>query len=289
MENWGLITVRQAEALFMEKKFPILQKHQTQEVIAHEVAHQWFGNLVTMKWWNNLWLNEGFATMIGVKAIDFLANTTTQYSEMSPEYMCLSLRQDQKLNSIAVSHERNDSNGFLDSNSRIIVYKKAAIIIRMIERLVEEDVFQEGLHRFLDKHRYSNADHMDLFDELTHVHSSSSGGHLSGQVFSLNDVMDTWLRQPSFPVVHVRRENSSHLVLNQQRYNHNPRIRSDRENFTWIIPIFHDDPITQKHKVVWIVDKNEILFNNTAMKYIQKLHNNYHWITQKYQLIREVD
>uniref|UniRef100_A0A8R1DMU7 Peptidase_M1 domain-containing protein n=1 Tax=Caenorhabditis japonica TaxID=281687 RepID=A0A8R1DMU7_CAEJA len=262
MENWGLVTVRQAEGLYHQGSFPINQKHNVQEIIGHELAHQWFGNLVTMKWWNDLWLNEGFATMIGVKAVDFLENTTWRYRDTTAEMMCITLRSDQMDQSIAVS--ANKEVDFmrhleLQPSQKTIIYKKAAIITRMIERLVEEHTFKEGLNRFLSTFTYKNADHEDLFNVLAYVHDSSSGGHLSGQNFSLTDVMDTWLRQAHFPVVHVNRKEGSIVTLRQERYIH---FKSrDTRDYVWKIPIFYDDPVSGKHKVFWITDKQPVVFD----------------------------
>ncbi|CAB3397680.1 unnamed protein product [Caenorhabditis bovis] len=261
MENWGLITCRQAEGLYYPKRFPISQKHNVQEVISHEVAHQWFGNLVTMKWWNNLWLNEGFATMISYRAVDFLENTTYRYQDMTSNMMCQVLRTDQNEASISVS-SKGDEEVQKIITQRVIIYRKAAIITRMIERLVQEDIFQKGLHRFLNTFMYKNADHDDLFNVLTYVHDSSSGGHLTGQNFSLSDVMDTWLRQASFPVVHVNRKEGSVVTLRQERYKHNPRAKKNaKDSYVWKIPIFYDDPVSGSHKVFWITDRYPVVFD----------------------------
>ncbi|CAI2355056.1 unnamed protein product [Caenorhabditis sp. 36 PRJEB53466] len=265
MENWGMITVRQAEGLYQEKLFPITQKHHAQEIIAHEVAHHWFGNLVTMKWWNDMWLNEGFATMIGVKAVDHLENTTWRYEDHTAELMCFSLRADQEERSMAVSPSKEvDMLRHLElhANQKTIIYKKAAIIMRMIERLVQEDIFQQGLNRFLSTFMYKNADHEDLFNVLVYVHDSSAGGHLSGQNFSLSDVMNTWIRQAHFPVVHVNRKEGSIVTLRQERYIHVPHHpRLDKHEYVWKVPIFYDEPVSGKHKVFWLTDTQPVVFD----------------------------
>ncbi|CAD6199050.1 unnamed protein product [Caenorhabditis auriculariae] len=263
MENWGLITARQAESLYNPLLFPLTHKNHVQEVIAHEVAHQWFGNLVTMKWWNNLWLNEGFATMISLRAVDFLENTTLRYPEMTAEYMCIVLRTDQTDSQTFPVSSKGDEEVFSSNQRpRLITYRKAAIVIRMVERLVEEDIFRKGLHHFLNKFMYKNADQDDLYSILTYVHDSSSGGHLTGQNFSLADVMDTWLGQESVPVVHVSRKEGSIVTLRQQRYKHIPSTPpSKRDNYIWKIPIFYDDPVSGKHRVFWLTDHKPAVFD----------------------------
>uniref|UniRef100_A0A1I7T005 Aminopeptidase n=1 Tax=Caenorhabditis tropicalis TaxID=1561998 RepID=A0A1I7T005_9PELO len=264
LEKLGLITIRQTAGLYKEGQFPIAQKHNLQEIIAHEVAHQWFGNLVTMKWWNDLWLNEGFATLISVRAVDFLENTTWRYEDRSAELQCVALRTDQMDGMQPVSGSKNSNFGrYFDARPAInaIVYKKSSIIIRMIERLIEEDIFKQGLRRFLSSFLYKNADHEDLFNVLLYVHDSSAGGHLSGQNFSLSDVMDTWIRQAHFPIVHVNRIEGSIVTLRQEKYEHNVYNPPRPNEQVWKIPIFYDDPVSSKHKVFWLTDKRPKVFD----------------------------
>ncbi|EGT55372.1 hypothetical protein CAEBREN_15778 [Caenorhabditis brenneri] len=264
MENWGLITIRQSDALFKKGQFAITQKHNILEIISHEVAHQWFGNLVTMKWWNDLWLNEGFATLISVRAVDFLENTTWRYEDRSAELQCVALRIDQMDGMVPVSGSKFSNLGrYMDARPKLnaIVYKKSSIIIRMIERLIEEDIFKQGLRRFLNSFLYKNADHEDLFNVLLYVHDSSAGGHLSGQNFSLSDVMDTWVRQAHFPVVHVNRKEGSIVTLRQEKYEHIPYDPPRPNEQVWKIPIFYDDPVSSKHKVFWLTDKQPKVFD----------------------------
>ncbi|CAB63366.1 Aminopeptidase [Caenorhabditis elegans] len=260
MENWGLITIRQTNGLYTEGRFAISQKHDVQEIVAHELAHQWFGNLVTMKWWNDLWLNEGFATLISVRAVDFLENTTWRYEDSSAESQCVALRADQIDSISPVSGKKNSNfDSYMEIQGKAIIYKKSAIIIRMIERLVEEDIFRQGLKRFLNTFLYKNADHEDLFNVLVYVHDSSAGGHLRGQNFSLSDVMDTWIRQAHFPVIHVNRKEGSLVTLRQEKYEHVPRDEPEKQ--VWKIPIFYDDPVSGKHKVFWLTDTQPKVFD----------------------------
>ncbi|KAF1750073.1 hypothetical protein GCK72_016619 [Caenorhabditis remanei] len=264
MENWGLITIRQTDGLYKEGQFSITQKHNLQEIISHEVAHQWFGNLVTMKWWNDLWLNEGFATLISVRAVDFLENTTWRYEDKSAELQCIALRTDQMDGMIPVSANSNANIGrYMEKSPKVnaIVYKKSSIIIRMIERLIEDETFKQGLSRFLNSFLYKNADHEDLFNVLVYVHDSSAGGHLSGQNFSLSDVMDTWIRQAHFPIVHVNRLEGSIVTLRQEKYEHVPYDPPRENSQVWKIPIFYDDPVSGKHKVFWLTDKQPAVFD----------------------------
>ncbi|KAK5981509.1 hypothetical protein GCK32_013659, partial [Trichostrongylus colubriformis] len=216
MENWGLITVRQKILLNNSTISTLTETRITHIVLAHEIAHQWFGNLVTMKWWDDLWLNEGFASMIGLKANDIVENSQLSRDELSVD-IARAMRNDQMPNSVPVSRrdEGFDPETAFSSNT----YKKAMLIILMVERIVGEETFRDGLRLFLNKFMYKNVDHTDLLAVLGRVHgASSNGGCLANQNFTLTEVIETWIYQQGFPVLHVTKRNDGKVQVTQEIY-----------------------------------------------------------------------
>ncbi|VDO98844.1 unnamed protein product [Heligmosomoides polygyrus] len=187
MENWG------------ELQYACLLKF---------FALQWFGNLVTMKWWDDLWLNEGFASMIGLKANDIVENSPLSRVPM---------RNDQMPNSVPVSRrdEAFDPETAFTSNT----YKKATLIMLMVERIVGEVTFRDGLRLFLNQFMYRNVDHTDLLAALTRVYDgATNGGRLVGYNFTLAEVIETWIYQKGFPILHVSKLNDGKVQVTQEIY-----------------------------------------------------------------------
>ena len=166
MENWGLVTYRTVYLLFDEENSSLKTKQNVAYVVGHELAHQWFGNLVTMEWWSDLWLNEGFATWVGWLAADHLFHEWNIWNEFIMDDCQAGL----KLDSLRSSHPievpvRNPAEitQIFDS----ISYSKGASVIRMLVDFLGEGTFQKGLRSYLQKHKYSNAKTSDSEQYVT--------------------------------------------------------------------------------------------------------------------------
>ncbi|KAL6741222.1 hypothetical protein Aduo_014497 [Ancylostoma duodenale] len=252
MENWGLITIRQKLLLNNSTISTLTETRLTSIVLAHEIAHQWFGNLVTMKWWDDLWLNEGFASMIGLKANDVVDNSPLSRDELSVD-IARAMRSDQMPNSLPVSRrdEAFDPETAFTSNT----YKKATLIMLMVERIVGEITFRDGLRLFLNQFMYKNVDHIDLLAVLTRVYSGSTvDGRLAGQNFTLAEVIETWIYQQGFPILYVRKRPDGKVQVTQEIYSHSPGHK--RSGVQWKIPLFLRDPRTLKPIVKWLVENS---------------------------------
>jgi len=212
MENWGLITFRNTDLSFDPSTGSIESKERVAEVVAHEIAHQWFGNLVTMKWWNDLWLNEGFATFMSYKAIQ---NSVPDFD--TSFYFLFSEKQvGENLDSRSSTHSiSNNYTSVMDIEASFdgITYSKGASVISMLESILQiqdTDYFQIGIRNYLKKYSYSNAATNDLWDCL----SAAAGDK---QVVPADVFMKSWVSTPGFPVINVEyRDNVFHL--SQKRY-----------------------------------------------------------------------
>lgn len=191
MENWGLITYKPTKILFDPKTSNNRVKSKAAYVIAHELAHQWFGNLVTMDSWAELWLNEGFATWAGYLAVDHLYPEWNIWSLYVAEVMEDTLKLDSLPTTHAIETEITDENDALQMFDGIS-YFKASSVIRMLASHLGETTFLRGLASYLTTHAYSSARSLDLWDAL---------GQASG--VDVARLMDPWIHQPGFPVVHV--------------------------------------------------------------------------------------
>jgi aminopeptidase N len=208
MENWGLITYSESLLSVDEATASAESKYWSFNVIAHELAHQWFGNLVTMAWWDGLWLNESFAEWMGHKAAAALnpswsvarRNSTSKETAMADDALIASAPIQR-----AVASDRDAENLF-DS----ITYSKGKSVLGMIERQASEEKLRDGLRAYFTKHAYSNTTSADLWAAL----SKSTGGDV--QRFA-----DAWTHQAGFPLIDVQllcRAGKQTLRLSQQRY-----------------------------------------------------------------------
>ncbi|MBI3328860.1 MAG: M1 family metallopeptidase, partial [Nitrospinae bacterium] len=230
MENWGAITYREVALLVDPEHSSAATKQRVAIIVAHEIAHMWFGNLVTMQWWNDLWLNEGFASWIEYKAVDHLFPewemwTQFTYADLGP---ALSLDGLKNTHPIEAEIRSPDELGELFD---AISYSKGAAIIRMLEHFLGEETFRRGLAHYLSAHEYSNARTEDLWEALGSVSQKP-----------VKAIMDTWTKQPGYPFLEVRQAQSEAghpvLTLVQRRffYERDP-AREDSDPALWRIPV----------------------------------------------------
>ncbi|KAB5563420.1 peptidase family M1-domain-containing protein [Coniochaeta sp. 2T2.1] len=206
MENWGLITYRVVDLLLDEKASGAATKERVAEVVQHELAHQWFGNLVTMDWWDGLWLNEGFATW----ASWYSCNKFFPEWNVWQTYVTDNLQRALALDSLRSSHpievpvkKADEINQIFDA----ISYSKGSCVLRMISTYIGEDVFLEGVRRYLKKHAYGNTVTEDLWASL----SEASGK-------PVDKVMATWTKNVGFPVVTVTEKDDKTVTVKQNRF-----------------------------------------------------------------------
>ncbi|OBA23119.1 alanine/arginine aminopeptidase [Metschnikowia bicuspidata var. bicuspidata NRRL YB-4993] len=205
MENFGLITYRTVDLLLDPENTNVDTKQRVTEVVMHELAHQWFGNLVTMDFWDGLWLNEGFATWMSWYACDALYPDWKVWES----YVSDSLQHALTLDALRSSHpievpvkRADEINQIFDA----ISYSKGSSLLKMISRWLGEDVFIKGVSNYLKKHKWGNTQTSDLWEALSDV---------SGK--DVVKVMDIWTKKIGFPVVTVE-ESGSELTLTQNRF-----------------------------------------------------------------------
>jgi len=226
MENWGCVTYRETALLVDPKNSSAGTRQWVALVVGHELAHQWFGNLVTMKWWTHLWLNEGFATWIEYLTVD---NLFTEW-KIWTQYITLDFDRALSLDSLKNSHPIEvevHGPGEIDEIFDVISYSKGSTIIRMLERYLGGDVFKRGLHHYLNKHQYSNAATEDLWEALSFI---------SGK--DVAQLMDTWTKQTGYPVLYVSEvssETGRKFQIKQQRYLSSGPEESDTA--LWQVPL----------------------------------------------------
>lgn len=206
MENWGLVTYRVVD-LLIDESSTAGTKQRVAEVVQHELAHQWFGNLVTMSWWEGLWLNEGFATWMSW----YSCNEFYPDWKVWETYIIDNLQSALSLDSLRSSHpvevpvKRADE---VDQIFDSISYAKGSSVLRMISKYLGEDVFIEGVRKYVKKHAYGNTETTDLWDAL----SSASGKPVS-------DVMGVWTKKVGFPVLTVKEDSSKNTItVTQNRF-----------------------------------------------------------------------
>ena len=205
MENWGLITYRET-TLLAGKNSSISSKKYVALVIAHETSHQWFGNLVTMKWWDELWLNESFATMMEYLATDALEPKWKIWEEFAVNEAVLSLRRDAIDGVQAVHvpvHHPDEISTIFDG---AIVYAKGARLMNMLRKYIGNDAFRKGLQLYFDKFKYQNTIGENLWDCL----SEASGKNVA-------DFMNPWLFKSGYPSV-LAEEDGEELKLSQKQF-----------------------------------------------------------------------
>jgi len=225
MENWGAVTYRESALLVDPDHTAAEDRQWVALVIAHELAHQWFGNLVTMKWWTDLWLNEGFASYIEYLAIDNIFPKWQIWKQFVSRELGIALR----LDSLATTHpievpvnHPNEISEIFDAVS----YSKGAVVIRMIAEYLGERDFQKGLSLYLKRHSYGNAETKDLWQALEEVSGKPVG-----------KIMADWTKQSGYPILSVHKTGKG-FEFNQSRFFMSPISRkSSKDKTLWNVPV----------------------------------------------------
>ncbi|CAK1226196.1 Aminopeptidase N [Fructobacillus cardui] len=195
MENWGVVTYREAGLLVDPKNSSTATKQYVATIVAHELAHQWFGDLVTMKWWDELWLNESFANMMEYVATDFLEPDWHIWESFNAVEVQKALQRDAILGVQPVHVEVKHPEEIDALFDPAIVYAKGGHLLVMVRALIGDDALRNGLKEYFAKKKYSNATGDDLWSAL---------GEASGK--NIGEIMHSWLEQPGYPVVSVKVE-----------------------------------------------------------------------------------
>ena len=259
MENWGLITFRTTTILYNEAESSSNIQEQVAVVISHELAHQWFGNLVTMEWWNDLWLNEGFASFVEVLGVDafhpewrlldqFIVGTTQE-----------ALAMDALESSHAImANVRNPSD--IEAIFDIISYKKGSALIRMLENFLKTDVLRIGLNKYLNKYQYRNAKTSDLWQSFSESVPNSS--------VNVTAIMDRWTKQKGYPVISASIDYNKNLLhLSQRRFLSSPSdmdhdsVNHEAEaspfGYQWIVPItMVTNKVPDTSRLIWLSQRS---------------------------------
>ena len=226
MENWGLITYREIALLADPATTSISSKQYIATVIAHELSHQWFGNLVTMKWWNNLWLNESFATLMEYLATDALHPEWRQWDEFASNEGVAALRRDCIDGVQPVQVDVSSPAEISALFDGAIVYAKGGRLLRMVQTWIGDDAFRRGLTDYFTKFQYDNTTGDDLWQCL----STASGKDVGA-------LMNTWISQPGYPVVRATLADGK-LTLSQEQFFVGPHQPNNR---LWPIPLGAND------------------------------------------------
>ncbi|KAH8409851.1 hypothetical protein KR222_009893, partial [Zaprionus bogoriensis] len=266
MEHWGLVTYRETALLYDENYSSTLNKQSIAGVLAHEITHQWFGNLVTMKWWNDLWLNEGFARFMQYKGV----NSVHPDWGMLDQFQIMALHSvldfDAKLSSHPIV-QKVESPDEINAIFDTISYEKAGSILRMLENLVGEETFQEAVTNYLTKYQYSNTETDDFLTEVAALVTD----------FDVKQLMRTWTEQMGYPVLNVQRSSNERFSITQQRFlsnkdSYDEVAESSEFEYKWSVPVTY---------ILDTLSNNEarsVLFNNTVVEVGVTVDSDVKWI-----------
>lgn len=229
MENWGCITFREQALLVDPKNTSLHLKQYVANVVAHELTHQWFGNLVTMRWWTDLWLNESFASWMSYLAVDHLFPEWKVWTQFIVDEQLAALKQDSLENThpiqVAINHP-DEIRTIFDA----ISYEKGASVLLMLHEYIGAEAFRDGLRVYLKRHSYANTESTDLWKAWEEV-----------AALPITDFMTSWVSQSGYPIIYAD-TTDSHQTLLQERFYLNPAII--KEPTLWPVPLSPKDGLT---------------------------------------------
>lgn len=250
MENWGCVTYREQCMLVDETNSTLATKQYVAMVVAHELAHQWFGNLVTMRWWTDLWLNEGFASWIEYLAVDTLFPEWKMWTQFIVDEQQTAMKLDALKHTHPVEvpvHHPDEIRSIFDT----ISYSKGASVIHMLHDYLGADVFRDGLRHYLNRHQHDNTDTIDLWQALEEI---------SGK--PVKNFMHAWTSQSGFPLIHAD-SNDHSVALSQKRFLMSPNKKVPETS--WPVPLLrtHNDTeqLAKAEDSIAVSDTRDFLLN----------------------------
>jgi tricorn protease interacting factor F2/3 len=258
MENWGAITYSEIALLTDKNASSVVAKQRIAEVVAHELAHQWFGDLVTMKWWDNLWLNESFATFMSFKAMkaafpDWEINSQKIYGENGTAFGADQLRSTQPIG-VTVNSPADMSEAF----DAAITYSKGCAVLTMLEDYIGENNFRKGIRIYMKKYSYSNATEHDLWNSMDAA--IKGAGNLK-----FDKTASYWINQKGSPVVNVALSGKG-LSLHQKRF----MLLDKEESAIWPIPLHYIKKEESKENGGFLMfDKKDMELKARNLEYIK--------------------
>ncbi|CAF4906905.1 unnamed protein product [Rotaria sp. Silwood1] len=266
MENYGLIIYSEAGLLFDENKGSTSQQRGVTVLVAHEIAHQWFGNLVSPTWWGELWLKEGFADYMETVAADFIEPSWKQDDLFVIEKMFPFMEADSLPTSRPISIDFTSSNDiFLMFDT--ITYSKGAAFIRMMNMFLGRETFQHGIRNYLKAFSYDSATQEDLWQHLTKA---------SNNAIDVERIMNGWTRQAGYPVIDINRiytqdsqdlhqQTANNVLITQQPFSLFPSTATQK---TWWIPFKYFDQksfnLSNESPVIWLNNTSTYLSITTS-------------------------
>ena len=248
MENWGAITFREV-LLSIDSSTSNKAYKRSAEVITHELVHHWFGDLVTMKWWNDLWLNESFATFLAFKALSETDRTQDYYADFLLGQTSGAYRMDSLLTTHPINMNVSDPKSISQLASEIR-YGKGANVLRMIEAYVGEGNFKNALRNYLKNYSYGNAEGTDLWNSIEEVSKSN-----------ISEIMDAWISKAGHPYL-IAKKGQGRVEIEQRRFSFLP----SKDNDLWPIPIFLNN-FSSNMKILMTEQKITLSSDTVSLNY----------------------
>ncbi len=255
MENAGCVTYREVVLLLDEQRAPLGVRKRVAEVITHELAHQWFGNLVTMKWWNDLWLNEAFATWIAYKIVDAWKPGWRMWDDFEQGRQT-ALRLDALQSTHPIRCEVASAEQATE-NFDAITYEKGGAMLRMLEGFLGEETFQRGIRIYMQRFRFDNTVADDLWNALAEASEQP-----------VAEIANGWLGRGGYPVVSLSRL-GRRMILRQERFRLDPEAAGESD--PWIIPLvvrYEDEQGVKRRSLPMREQEIEIELESDRLKWV---------------------
>ncbi|XP_074061600.1 endoplasmic reticulum aminopeptidase 1-like [Macrotis lagotis] len=281
MENWGLTTYRESGLLYDTEKSSASSKLGITMVIAHELAHQWFGNLVTMEWWNDLWLNEGFA-----KFMEFVSVSVTHPELKVEDYFfgkCFSAMEIDALNSSHPVSTPVENPAEIREMFDDVSYEKGACILNMLRDYLNADVFKAGIVQYLQKYSYKNTKNEDLWNSMTNLcptgdtqktdgfcsknQPTHSPSHWSQEIVDVKAMMNTWTLQKGFPLITITMRGKN-VHIRQELYRKGASHPAET-GYLWHVPLSYITSKSDKVQRFLLTTQTDVLILPEEVEWIK--------------------